>query len=79
MASPPENGTFEEKLKYWQNRDTSVAKNADHYNELVGHLLQAGSKREMERLSMPYMMNMEFDRADICLAYHTIEWARGWR
>ena len=66
--------TLEESIA----RDLPVAKNADNYNRMVKAFSHADSKEQLAGLAVLYGLDMRYDRADICLALHTVEIAKGW-
>lgn len=70
--------SFEEKLAHHLVRDRPQAKEVEKYERMVRAFTAAEEKSDLNLLTMMYGYDMSYDRADICLALHTIEMARGW-
>jgi hypothetical protein len=69
---------FEEKLKQWTERDLPQAKDQEKYKGMVAMFSMAEDKEMLKGFSMWFITDMRYERADICLALHTVEMARGW-
>jgi hypothetical protein len=69
---------FEEKLKRHKERDQLQAKNTEAYNRMVRAFSAAEEKGDLKLLSTMYILDLGYERSDICLALHTVEMARGW-
>jgi hypothetical protein len=70
--------SFEEKLKTHTQRDLPQAKDKEKYKGMVTLFSMAQDKEQLKGLSMWFIMDLSYERADICLALHTVEMARGW-
>ena len=70
--------TLEEKLEHHKERDQTQAKNQKAYERMVKAFTHAEEKGDLQMLSMMYILDMTYERSDICLALHTVEMARGW-
>jgi hypothetical protein len=64
--------------KYF-NRYSPQAKDYGRYAQMIIIFRNAESKEELNNLSILYIMDMSFERADICLALKTVEFEKGWR
>ena len=70
--------SFSEKLEKHIQRDQNQAKNLDKYKQMVKMMSVAENKEELGQATMLFMLDMSYDRGDICLALHTVECAKGW-
>lgn len=70
--------SFEEKLEHNKERDQTQAKDTKRYEGMVKAFSHAEERGDLQMLSMMYILDMSYERTDICLALHTIEMARGW-
>lgn len=70
--------TFKEKLEHNQELDQKQAKNLDRYKTMVRAMSEVPTEGDLKTLSLMYIVDMSYERSDICLALHTVEMARGW-
>lgn len=70
--------SFSEKLTKQMEKDQNCAKNLDRYKQMVTFFSMAENKAELDQATMLFMLDMSYDRGDICLALHTVECAKGW-
>lgn len=70
--------TFEQKLGRWTERDLPQAKNQQQYKGMVNLFSMAENKNQLKGFSMWFITDLRYERADICLALHTVEMAKGW-
>lgn len=54
------------------------ALNQNKYDQIVKLLSKTLSRAEMEQVSMMFVLDPSFERADICLAMKDIEQKKGW-
>lgn len=66
-------------IQKWQERDLPVAKDPHKYEQMVKVFSSTRTPKELSQISMAFIFDLSYERADICLALHTIELARGWR
>ena len=59
-------------------RDLPMAKNTENYMRMVKAFSYTDSIEQLNGLAVLYGLDMSYDRADICLALHTVETAKGW-
>jgi hypothetical protein len=69
---------FENKLSRHKERDQKQAKNLEAYDRMVKAFSHAEEQGDLQMLSMMYILDLSYERSDICLALHTVEMARGW-
>lgn len=65
-------------LEQSMSRDLPQAKNTENYIRMVKAFSYTDSKEQLNSLAVFYVLDMSYDRADICLALHTVETAKGW-
>jgi hypothetical protein len=53
-------------------------KNREKFDAMCRVLSAAETKTELAQMSLMYIMDMSYERADIALALHNIEIERGW-
>lgn len=53
-------------------------KDREKFDAMMKGLSVADSKRELSKMSLMYVLDLSYPRADICLAIHDIEIDRGW-
>ena len=61
------------------SRHRAQAQDKEKYDRMVRLLNWANSKAELEDLVLLYITDMNYPRADICLAIKAVELANGWR
>lgn len=59
-------------------RDEPQAKNKQQYWQMVEFMRRANTKEELGKVAVIFGLDMSYERADICLAAHTVEMERGW-
>ena len=69
---------FKDQLARHRNRDVAQARNLEAYERMVKVFSCAEENGDLQLLSLMYVADLSYDRADICLALHTVEMARGW-
>lgn len=70
--------SFDEKLAHHKKLDHKQAKNLQDYERMVAVLSRSEDKDQLKQMSLLYILDMNYHRADICLALHTVEMAKGW-